>query len=107
MLLAYSGVSLAVPFYYLRERRAEFNALRHIVVPALTIGLLVVVLLAQIFAAPLIDNFPGLQPQYLGGLIAGGWLLIGIIWALVLRARRPAALEAGERIYVEAGEQTR
>ena len=107
VLLAYSGVSLAVPFYYLRERRAEFNVLRHIVVPALTIGLLVVVLLAQIFAAPLIDNFPGLQPQYLGGLIAGGWLLIGIIWALVLRARRPAALEAGERIYVEAGEQTR
>lgn len=106
VLLAYIGVSLAVPFYYLRQRRAEFNPLRHIVVPALTIALLVTVLLAQVFAALHIDNFPGLQPQYLGGLIAIGWLAVGIVWVLVLRARRPEALAAGERIYVTGDTDT-
>jgi amino acid transporter len=101
VLLVYVGVSLAVPFYFWRERRSTFSPVRHVVVPLLSVLLLVVVLLAQFFFAIPPDHYPGLLPQYLAGAIDGGWLLVGIIWMLVLRARRPDALAAGERIYLE------
>lgn len=101
VLSTYAAVSLAVPFYYLRQRRDEFRLLPHLVVPVLAALLLVVVLLAQFFLAAKPDNYPGLLPQYLGAIIAGGWLVLGIIRLLMLRARNPQALEAGERIYAE------
>jgi amino acid transporter len=104
VLAAYIGVSIAVPFFYRRERPAEFNALRHVVIPVLAVLLLLAVLAAQIFTGERPHRFPGLLPQYLGAIFAGGWLLLGIIWLLVLRVRKPAALDAGERIYVEAPE---
>jgi amino acid transporter len=104
VLLAYIGVSLAVPFYYLRERRAEFSVLRHAIIPVVTVALLVIVLASQFLFALPPDHYPGLLPQYLGTIIAGGWLILGIVRLLVLRARNPKALEAGERIYVESPE---
>jgi len=42
------------------------------------------------------------SPGDLAAPIAAVWLVLGIIWVLVLRASRPAALEAGERLYLEA-----
>jgi amino acid transporter len=102
VLLAYLGVSLAVPFYYLRAHRDQFNPLLHAVIPAISAVLLLIVLGAQFFATLRPDNFPGLLPQILGAIIAGAWLLLGIVWLLVLRAVRPGALAAGERIYVES-----
>jgi hypothetical protein len=56
---------------------------------------------SQFFTAATPDNYPGLLPQYLGAIIVGGWLALGIVWVLALRLFRPAALEAGGRIYVE------
>lgn len=99
VLLAYIGISLAVPFYYRRERRGEWNLLRHGIIPIATALLLTVILVAQFFATVPPTNYPGPLPQYLGGAIAGGWLIAGVVWALILRARRPEALAAGERLY--------
>lgn len=105
VLLVYIGVSLAVPFYYRRERPGEWNLLRHAIIPVVTALLLAVVLVAQFYSTAPLINYPGPLPQYLGGAIAGGWLIVGIVWVLVLRARRPAALEAGERLYIEAEQE--
>lgn len=105
VLLAYLGVSLAVPFYFLRAHRDQFNPLLHAVIPAISVILLVIVLGGQFFATLRPDNFPGPLPQTLGAIIAGAWLLLGIIWLLVLRVARPGALAAGERIYVESAAQ--
>jgi amino acid transporter len=102
VLSTYVAVSIAVPFFYLRERRADFRLVRHLVIPLLAALLLVVVLLAQFFTAVAPDNYPSALPQYVAGGIVGGWLLLGIIWMLVLRLRKPEALKAGERIYVES-----
>ena len=95
VLVAYIGVSLASFLYYRRQRPSEFSVLRHAVIPGLSTLLLLAVLVAQFVPAP---PFPG----NLGGPIAAGWLIVGIIWVLVLKAVRPAALEAGERLYEEA-----
>jgi amino acid transporter len=101
VIVNFAAVSLSVPFFLLRRRRSEFRVIPHLVVPAMAVVLLVVVLASQFFTAPTVPNYPGLQPQYLGAIIVGGWLLLGVIWMLALRLFRPAALEAGERVYVE------
>jgi amino acid transporter len=102
VILNFAAVSLAAPFYILRKRRSEFRVLLHLVAPILTILLLVAVLGAQFVTATTPDKYPGALPQYLGSIIVGGWLALGIVWVLALRAWRPAALEAGERIYIES-----
>jgi amino acid transporter len=101
VIINFAAVSLAVPFYILRQRRSEFRALPHLVAPLVTILLLVAVLGAQFVTATTPDKYPGVLPQYLGSMIVGGWLVLGTVWVLALRAWRPAALEAGERIYSE------
>jgi amino acid transporter len=101
VILNFGAVSLAVPFYMLRQRRDEFRVFAHLVVPLLAVALLVVVMVAQFLTTATPDHWPGLPPQYLGAAMVGGWLVLGVIWVLALRAWRPAALEAGERIYEE------
>jgi amino acid transporter len=95
VLAAYIGVSIATLFYYLRQRRSDFNVLLHAVIPVITTLLVAGVLVSQFYPAP-----P--PPGNLAGPIAAGWLILGIIWVLVLRSSRPSALEAGERLYLEA-----
>jgi amino acid transporter len=101
VILNFAAVSLAVPYFFLRQRRSEFRALPHLMAPALVVALFAVVLVAQFLTAQAVANYPGLQPQYLGIMIAGGWLVLGIVWLVGLRLWRPSALEAGERLYVE------
>jgi amino acid transporter len=96
VLVAYIGVSITVFFYYRREHQSDFKVLLHVVIPIITTLLVAGVLFAQFYPTP--PPFPG----NLAAPIAAGWLVLGIIWVLVLRARRPSALEAGERLYLEA-----
>jgi amino acid transporter len=96
ILVAYIGVSIAVIAYYRRERPGEFNVLLHAVIPIVTTLLVAAVLIAQFY--PVQPTFPA----NLAAPIASGWLVVGIIWLLVLRVTNPSALEAGERLYLDA-----
>ncbi len=96
VLVCYIAVSLAVLFYYRREHKSDFNVWLHAVIPIITTVLVALVLIAQFYPTP--PAFPG----NLAAPIAAVWLVIGIVWVLVLRSARPAALEAGERLYLEA-----
>jgi amino acid transporter len=101
MLVAYIGVSLATIGYYLRQRRSEFSVLRHAVVPIVTVLLLAGELIAQFTTASYPPTpYPGPIPQYLAGWIVLGWVVLGIVWVFALRAARPAALEASEKVYI-------
>ncbi len=95
VLVAYIGVSISAFFYYRREHQSDFNVWLHAVIPIITTLLVLGVLISQFYPAP-----P--PPGNLAGPIAAGWLVLGIIWMLALRTRRPSALEAGERLYLEA-----
>lgn len=95
VLVAYVAVSVTVFFYYRRERASDFNVLLHAVIPIISILLVAGVLVSQFYPVP-----P--PPGNIAGPIAAGWLVLGIIWLFVLRSTRPSALEAGERLYLEA-----
>ncbi len=97
IILVYLATCVAVPVFYLREQRAEFNVLRHIIVPAIPFAVLLIVLWVQAtqqYQAPLTLAFP----------IAAVWLLLGIVIAVVLSLRAPEVLALGRKIYVEGDE---
>ncbi len=100
VLVAYIGVSITTIFFYLRQHRSNFNVLLHAIIPIITTLLVAAVLVAQFY-----PNAPAF-PANLAAPIAAGWLVVGIIWVIVLRFTKPSALEAGERLYLEAESAT-
>jgi amino acid transporter len=93
----YIAVNLAVIGFYLRERRDEFNVVKHLVVPVLGVIAMIPAFLSVIggLTIPIVNL--ELAP-FKGALswtapIAAVWMVIGIVVYFVLRARNPEALE--------------
>jgi amino acid transporter len=92
----YILVNLACIGYYWRERRDEFNVVKHAIVPVLGVIAMIPAGLAVIggVTIPILDV--ALDPygnalQYTAPIV-GIWMLIGIVLYFVLRARDPEAL---------------
>ncbi|HEX3220511.1 MAG TPA: APC family permease [Candidatus Limnocylindria bacterium] len=104
----YIAVNASVIGYYLRQRRDEFNVIKHLVVPLLGIFFMIPAFMASLggVTVPFI-NLP--LPAWTGALawtgpIAGVWMLIGIVLYFVLRSRDPEALNRMGEVY--GGETT-
>ena len=75
LILVYGLVSAALPFYFLREHRAEFSRWRHLLTPAICIILLLPPLYGTIWPAP---TFPySLAPYIVMAWIAAGVCRLG------------------------------
>jgi amino acid transporter len=99
----YILVNLACIGYFWRERRDEFNVLKHAVVPVLGVIAMIPALLAVIggVTIPILDIE---LPPYPNALqwtapIVGIWTVLGIIAYFVLRSRNPEALERVSEVY--------
>ncbi|HYN63894.1 MAG TPA: APC family permease [Candidatus Limnocylindrales bacterium] len=99
----YIAVNAAVIGFYLRERRDEFNPIKHFVVPVIGIIAMIPALLSVIggLTIPFVDV--KLDP-WEGALawtapIVAVWMLIGIVLYFVLRSSNPAALGRLGEIY--------
>jgi amino acid transporter len=94
-ILLYISACISVPFLYLRQRRSEFNVLKHLVIPV--IGVLV-------FIGPLISTIYPVPPYPLNIIpyIDLGWLLIGLGVLAWLRRNRPESVQATAMIVLEA-----
>jgi len=82
VLVVYFLANLALPFYYRRYRPAEFNVIKHVVLPVLgmvAIGVPMYYLVKPGQAAPY-DWFP---------YAALGIVVLAAIWGLILNARDP------------------
>ena len=99
----YILVNIACMGFYLRERRDEFNVLKHIIVPILGVIAMIPALLAVIggVTIPILDITLDPYTNYLRWTapIVGVWVLIGIILYFVLRSRSPEALERVDDVY--------
>jgi amino acid transporter len=99
----YIAVNAAVIGFYLRERRDEFNVIKHMVVPILGILAMIPALLSVIggLTIPIFDVELAAWEGALAWTapIVGVWMLIGIVLFFVLRASNPAALARLGEIY--------
>jgi amino acid transporter len=101
----YMAVNLACIGYFLREGRAHFNPIKHLLIPILGFITMIPALLFVIggVTIPII----GLEVPSLGGdlvvvaPIAGVWMLIGIVLYFVIRAIRPQAIKDLAAVYGE------
>ena len=94
IILIYMATCLAVPFFYWREHRGEFNVWRHVILPAIPFVLLGVVIYFQFVPLPA-------APLNLVGPIDAAWLVLGIIIVVFLSARAPQVLHQGTRLFAE------
>jgi amino acid transporter len=99
----YIAVNVACIGYYLRERRDEFNVIKHLVVPVIGVIAVVPAALAVIggVTIPLLDVTLPPYENYLRftAPIVGAWILAGVVAYFVLRARNPEALERVDDVY--------
>jgi amino acid transporter len=99
----YILVNIACIGYFMRERRDEFNALKHVLVPILGVIAMIPALLAVIggVTIPILDVTLDPYDNYLRftAPIVGVWVLIGIVVYFVLRSSRPEALDRVDDVY--------
>ncbi len=94
ILVVYMAACLAVPLFYLREQRQNFNVVWHIIVPLIPFIVLIFPILAQFIPAPA-------APLNLAGPIVAAWFVIGLIAVAFLSIRSPEALASSNKIYIE------
>jgi amino acid transporter len=87
VLVVYFLANLALPFYYLKFRRTEFNALKHVILPVL--GMIAIAIPVYYLVKP---GQPA--PYNWFPYAALGIIVISVIYAFVLSARDPSL---GER----------
>jgi amino acid transporter len=99
----YICVNLACIGYFWRQRRDEFNVIKHLIVPVLGVVAMIPAGLAVIggLTIPILEIE---LPPYETALrwtapIVGVWMLIGIVLYVVLRRRSPEALERMGDVY--------
>jgi hypothetical protein len=99
----YILVNLACIGYFWRERRDEFNVIKHLLVPILGVIAMIPALLAVIggLTIPILDIA---LPPYETALrftapIVGVWVVLGVIAYFLLRFRNPEALERVGDVY--------
>ena len=95
VVLIYLAVNIAVIRAFRTEFRAEFRLGRHLLIPGTA---------ALVFLFPLWEIlFPSAYMlMNLPPFLAFGWLAIGVVAAIVLRARRPATFHALGRSFPPA-----
>lgn len=95
ILVVYMATCVSVPFFYRREQPQLFNALKHVVVPAIPFIVLAIVLYFQFVP------YPTQAPYNLVGWIVAGWFVLGILAIIALSLRSPQALARGSEVYLE------
>jgi amino acid transporter len=93
IILVYMATCLAVPFFYQREHRAEFNIVRHVIIPAIPFIVLAIVLYFQFAPVP--------PPLNLALPISAAWFVLGLIIVVFLSLRAPEALARSSKVYLE------
>ena len=101
----YIAVNLAVIGFYLGEKREDFNAIKHVVVPILGVVAMIPAFLSVIggLTIPILEiEIPSLTGDLVWvAPVVGVWMLIGIVLYFVLRARNPEAVENLGAVYGE------
>jgi amino acid transporter len=99
----YMAVNVAVIGYYLRERRDEFNVIKHLLIPILGV-LAMIPAMMSVIGGLTIPFFDVTLDPYTTSLrftapLVGAWMLIGIVLFVVLWVSNRAALDRMRDVY--------
>lgn len=99
----YIAVNVACIGYFMREKRDEFNPIKHVIIPVLGVIAMIPAVLAVIGGVTIPILNVELSP-YENSLrwtapVVGVWLLLGVIAYFYLRSRNPAALDRMNEVY--------
>jgi amino acid transporter len=106
----YMAVNVAVVGYYLRERRDEFNVIKHLLVPVLGV-LAMIPAMMSVIGGLTIPFFDITLDPYANALrftapIVGAWMVLGIVIFVVLWFVNRSALDRMRDVYGgESGEE--
>jgi len=99
IILVYIATCASVPFFYRREHPAEFNVVRHVILPILPILVLAAVIYSQV--VPLLIPPYQAAPLSYAVPICIVWFVVGLIIVILLRTRAPRILARSSEVYGE------
>jgi amino acid transporter len=101
ILPIYVAVNIACIAYFWRERRSEFNVIKHLLFPVLGIVLFV----PGFFAALGIELFkfvsPLSYPLNLAGIVIAVWYVIGVALVIYFTIRHPERIRDTAKVFVQ------
>jgi amino acid transporter len=101
ILPIYIAVNIACIAYFWRERRGEFNLIKHLLFPILGIVLFV----PGFFAGLGITVFKFVSrltyPLNLAGIVIGAWYVIGVVLVIYFTVRHPERIRDTAKVFVE------
>jgi amino acid transporter len=101
IVLIYIAVNISCMVFYLRERRAEFNAFKHLVVPVVGILMFVPAWLTAV-GIPAFKFIAKLTyPLSLAGPVVAVWYLVGVVYLVYLSSRARDRIRDTGKVFVE------
>ncbi len=86
IILIYITLNLACIGFYLKERRSEFNVVRHLILPVLGVLVFIPAILAALGVEQPLFTFitPLPAPLSYAGPVVAGWLVLGLLYLIYL-----------------------
>ncbi len=101
VILIYIAVALSCIVFYLRERRDEFNAFKHVLVPVVGILFFIPGWLTAM-GITVFDFVSELaEPASYTGPVVAVWMVIGIIYLVYLSSRHPERVRDTGKVFIE------
>jgi amino acid transporter len=104
ILPIYIAVNIACIAYFWRERRSEFNVLKHLLFPLLGIVLFVPAFFTGL-GIPVFKFISKLTyPLDLAGIVIAAWYVIGVVLVIYFSIRHPDRIRDTGKVFIEADE---
>jgi hypothetical protein len=101
ILPIYIAVNLSCIVFFLRERRHEFNVIKHLILPVLGIALFVPGFFTGL-GIPVFKFISKLSyPLNLAGIVIIAWYAIGVVLMIYFSVRHPDRIRNTSKVFIE------
>jgi amino acid transporter len=97
----YIAVNLACISFFWRERRSEFNVIKHLLFPVLGIVLFVPAFFADLGLKLFSFISPLTYPLSLAGIVIGVWYALGVVLVIYFALRHPRRIADTAKVFME------
>jgi Ca2+/Na+ antiporter len=97
----YIAVNLACISFFWRERRSEFNVIKHLLFPVLGIVLFVPAFFADLGIKLFSFISPLTYPLSLAGIVIGVWYALGVVLVIYFALRHPRRIADTAKVFME------